>query len=444
MLLKQTNLSEKILLNLMNKQAFTDDELLLVLKHPTAITTELLQKIMELPSIGNRVLFALVAHPKVSHQLIHTIISHNEFSLELGEAILSGKEVPSDILNLLAKKAFDKLALEPGQKWEDFLYKVINKYKLFDNSFLSIPSKGPHREVINLIGQKKELINASFALKLFKLLKQPVLHHLPVSDMIKIVTEVDVGLFISLNITLSPQDMMELVKKANGRRQIDTLLHRSEMNSELAAILFEKAEYNGKIAAWDWLTQEQLLNTLDKTRDYQSLYRALTHSNLSQQARQSWLDKMNEQQKSVQGKAPAAINPQQKVMLALNKLKIKAVTHAIKSIDNAKYVDVANTAFDLYTLLEAEAKNYFKQPDAANSRKFKRTCQDAIDKATPVLEIHRGYKQLLLDILNVLLAVFSLFKKGKWRFFETETESVKTVNQVNEIINEQLPEQPGL
>lgn len=68
-----------------------------------------------------------------------------------------------------------------------------------------------------------------------------------------------------------------------------------------------------------------------------------------------------------------------------------------------------------------------------NLKTYQQRCQQAINDAEPVLGTHRGYKQALLDILNVILAyiTFNPPKKGeKWRFFEADTDSIKQVKSL--------------
>jgi hypothetical protein len=432
-LVSHSVLNDQTVLVLLSKQAMTEDELLLVLKHPTAFTPEVLKHILGLPSVSSKVLMALLLFPQISHQLISTVISHKNFSVEHGEKILGGT-INSDILKNLAARALDQLSIEPGEKWEEFLDKVFNKSK---------PTKAS-REMIPLIGQKKAVIRPDFALKIFKQLGENTLQHLSLPSMIKIASEKDLDAFIQLGRRFSDQEIMGLVNKAQNLHQIDNLLVRPEMNSELANTLFQKAAYSGKIDNWEWLTTEQLQNTLEKTRDYDSLNLALNHPNFPPRARQEWLDKKNEQQKNALKKDVTAVTPQEKLELAIDKLKIKAIAHAIKANDNDKYGCAARAAFVLYTTLDAQAKSYFKNPTAENAKKFKAKCRSAIDSAKPVLGEHRGYKQILVDIINAVLVIFALIKKGKWRFFQVDTDSVKEINKVGEIINDQNPEQKGV
>ena len=55
-----------------------------------------------------------------------------------------------------------------------------------------------------------------------------------------------------------------------------------------------------------------------------------------------------------------------------------------------------------------------------------------------MLEVHREYKQVLVDILNVLLTAVTagvkFFTTGDWRFFKTNTDSMNIVNDINKNI----------
>ena len=209
------------------------------------------------------------------------------------------------------------------------------------------------------------------------------------------------------------------------------------MNAEVADILFQKQEYSGKIGVWNWLTKPQLLGALNSTRSYDSFRHALTHLNLSMDARSHWFEQISTQQEEAYEKSRFTKNPQLKLTAALDLLKIKAYSHAIQAIDKPKYDEVATTAFNLYQSLRTKIDTYFDTPKS-NAIQLKEECQKAIDKAKPILEVHRGYKQLFLDIINLLFAAVSWLKTGDWRLFKANTESMNIANQINEHVGKQI------
>lgn len=207
--------------------------------------------------------------------------------------------------------------------------------------------------------------------------------------------------------------------------QIDVLLQHDQMTSDIADILFSKAEYSGKIRAWKWLTEKQLVSILAKAQDYESLKSGLTHLNLSDHARKQWF---NELQKTVEVPQTDS-TPPQLLLIYLNQLKAKACEHAMKAITQPGFEQVAETAFNLYCDLNRKTETYLKNPKA-NRTSF----QESIEKAKPVLNQHRGYKQLLLDILNVALTCVSFqyhrFASSSWRFFKEDTATMKITNKI--------------
>ncbi len=115
-------------------------------------------------------------------------------------------------------------------------------------------------------------------------------------------------------------------------------------------------------------------------------------------------------------------------MIALEDLKIKAYEHAIKAIKQPKYTAAANTAFTLYQELQLKATRYISAPQ--NYSNFRQECELEIQKAKTVLETHRGYKQILLDILNVVFAVVGWLNNRDWRFFKANTASMIIVEDI--------------
>lgn len=82
---------------------------------------------------------------------------------------------------------------------------------------------------------------------------------------------------------------------------------------------------------------------------------------------------------------------------------------------------------------------YHKTPEAYEN--FKETCQREIDRARPVLEQHRGWKPLLvnvgaaiigLGILYLLAASINYYKtEGRHFFFHFETDSLQKLENLN-------------
>jgi hypothetical protein len=253
--------------------------------------------------------------------------------------------------------------------------------------------------------------------------------------MVRECTESEVDHLLKLKVDYTEAHMINLIYKVNTSDQVTQLLNRPEMTSYMADFLLTNPDYDHKIGDWKWLTEKQLLDTLNKTTDFDSLQRALNHENLSKSARIKWL-KTLEKQHDKQDKN-ALKDPEQKIWHQLESLKILACKHAVIGRKEPAYAVAARTAFDLYQTLHKETTICFSQTKPS-LKNYKENCKQAIEKAEPVLGKHRGYKQKLLDILNVILAymTFSPPQKGtKWRFFEAKTASMQQVKKVEDKID---------
>ena len=74
-LLNHPALSADFLLTILNNRLFTDEVLLSILKHPSAISLEVLKAIAEKKQIGCEVYFAIIAHPLANIGLMKTVFA---------------------------------------------------------------------------------------------------------------------------------------------------------------------------------------------------------------------------------------------------------------------------------------------------------------------------------------------------------------------------------
>jgi len=144
----------------------------------------------------------------------------------------------------------------------------------------------------------------------------------------------------------------------------------------------------------------------------------------------------------------AELTGRQQFARALDILKNQTYNMVIKSPNNAKYRRAAEVSFKLHTTLDQLAQDYFvhARPTQAIQDQFAAACRAAVAEASPILSQHRGYKQVLADILNVVLNVVTLGLlrpiRGRWRFFEPDTESMRCVKDVQAAL-ERLTAVPG-
>ncbi|HAT1820943.1 TPA: Dot/Icm secretion system substrate [Legionella pneumophila] len=108
-------------------------------------------------------------------------------------------------------------------------------------------------------------------------------------------------------------------------------------------------------------------------------------------------------------------------------------TMEAKAVGDKNYQRAAPIARTFYSdLLMAE--EHFKNshlPRNVKCRDFHQACVAAINATLPVLEVHRGWKQVLADLASALVTLCTLgganLYAGRWRLFPVPTESEKIV-----------------
>lgn len=404
---------EYLLAYLAGNPSFTNTEVLKILQHPTAVTTKVLKELWMLSSLDDAARLAIVAHPAANNPIIRMIISSKYFTTEIARSILGRTKLDGALLVDLGLELFIKC--DPDSEhvliWEAlFLQTLQQTNKEFLLSLLHIRP-----------------LNTRLGFGALRIFGSDVLNYVPFIEMVHEANKEELDELLALNTVYATPYLHALVNQVQSAAQIEQLLGRTEMTSVLADSLFSKPEFNGKIDNWDWLTEEQLLLVLNKTNDFDSLQCALTHKNLSDAARQTWLATLERQQAQ---RSPAKV-PQEQILAALESLKVLACKHVVTAFKKHEYTGAAQTAFTLYQALRQETEAFFAETKP-NLGRYQQRCQQVITDAEPVLATHRGYKQALLDILNVILAyiTFNPPKKGeKWRFFEADTDSMKQVKR---------------
>ncbi len=426
LLVQHPSLSSTAAKTILSKNKIAENELLSLIENPKVITRDLLYQIAKISAIGSEVLLAIVNH-SVDNDILGEVLSQQNFNLLIAEAIIAKPYVSTSARLSLAAKIFELDNNDP--KWETDVTRIFG---LFD---VNNRDRAYSQNLIRIINRNQSKINASLGLKFFTLLGKQVLDYLPLIQMIREGNNEEIGTLIEVDTTYSNAQLTEFVYRPLNGKKINVLLNRQDMTSDIADQLFASQEYDGTIGAWHWLTRNQLLATLNNASDYNSLKLALTHGGLlSNEDHQKWLDSMQTQQEQMLLLSLASSTIEDKLTYTLNALKIKACNHAVEALHDQKYEQVAKDAFTLYHTLHTEMKTFVADP-ATYSKEFKKNCIDAIKQVEPVLKQHRGYKQALLDIINVIFAVTALFRKGGWRFFEADTASIQTVNKIIENID---------
>lgn len=107
---------------------------------------------------------------------------------------------------------------------------------------------------------------------------------------------------------------------------------------------------------------------------------------------------------------------------------------------NFNYIEAHRAAGTLLDRLNEAKRAFVASNDPINAeRVFKEACLDAINQTKPVLETHRGWSEVLLDIVNALLSIVTLGIGnaiiGQFRFFEVKTDSAEKLEDLELCVN---------
>ncbi len=418
-----------IVLNLLAKQCKTGDQLRKLITRPD-VTESTLKVIVNHAIIqkDNLILAQLMTHPQASPEVLAMVANHSQFSLTVLEdmMITPKNSINPDVPLALAKKVFSQCQLQKktaeATSWEKGA-----RWLLSLSSALHVK-----QEMMTII--KNNQLEVTLGQILLKTGDEADIEWIPISDMIAEADETELPLLINSKIKFSDNDLLVLAQKVHLKEQIDAMLDRPGMTSAIADVLLNNPNFTGKIGSWDWLNEQQILLVLDKTKDFDSLFLAFNHANLTKTTRNAWVNQQEIKQKDEKERADASNNAELKMRAALGALKIKALKHALYSSHHDEYKEAAKAAFYLYVEMEDEITKYFA--NHINKDQFLAGCTAAINRAKPVLEKHRGYKQVVLDILNVIMLCLTLtfhnIGTGRWRFFVAKTDSIQVVDQLDE------------
>ncbi|RUR13896.1 DUF3638 domain-containing protein [Legionella sp. km772] len=284
-------------------------------------------------------------------------------------------------------------------------------------------------------------ISPSFGLKILPLCDHSVLDALPLFKMIDTAkSELELDELIKLP-HLSKEALKKLSQKNLSAKQINQLLGRDDLSAEIADILLAKPNFNGAIQHRTWVTSRQLHYILSQSQEFVSFNSALHHPKLSSQERERWFKNVLFKQMEMEQKAAQTQNPKAKLIAAIERLKIKAFTHAMNSKTNPDYAASAKVAFELQRTLSAHTEQIImKRTPIIKSMLL------SIDEASVILAKHRGYKQILLDILNLVVVILSFGLNTSinrdWRFFKAKTDSAALLDDIKNCMKQFNPIAP--
>jgi hypothetical protein len=405
-----------------------------VCQHPSFSAINLLNLLVDQSITTSSVLYLLQSPSKaIAKTLMSPILNQFAHNPGILLAISEHECVDNvDLLNKLVQRSFALLGSAISENEKQILEKCLI------NTIKKLHALNNMTYVKELIQKNSRAIPSKLGAVILVLLGTSLLPHLPLNKMIEAANDpASLDPLIRIK-ELTAADLEQLADKPLSPLQIHLLLERQDMIPKVADILFANSNYDRTIKNWPWLKQKQLINILDTSSDFESLNIALHHKNLPSRARDHWFDSVRQQQKHKQQKALAAQNPTALLDSALEKLRIKALSHMTQATKKESYNEAAKIVFNAYKKLSAQKNDLITKPDTA-IRPFVQTINDA----RPVLAVHRGYKKVFLDILNAVLTFVSLGLKActtnNWRFFNANTDSINVLNEIKECINQFRP-----
>ncbi|CAM2761353.1 DUF3638 domain-containing protein [Legionella worsleiensis] len=440
-ILTKDNLDEEIYSEILTKNT-TNPMIIEALFTSPSATAQVKERLLNHELINPEVALNLLSHHSLTKNELKLIINNpsvcNEHVIDLLISqphietpellLLLGKQMP---VNLVLKIALKMWGHNKDHDFEGMCLMALVEYAQRHNAVIPLTE---------LVKEHNSAIPVGLIIKLLTHLDKNILAQTDFCHLISKANKEELDELITLDKEYSQEELMLLAQMNLDTLQIDRLLDHRQMNHTVAAFLFKKAEFSGRIKAWSWLTKDLLESTLDNTRDYDSLALALNLGALpSETAKQEWLEKKRQDQQKSSKVCLKSNNLEAKFNCILEELKLKSLAHALKATNDPLYATPAQVSFELYQKLHAEVKTLLANP-SENTPQFKKNCQEALNAAKPVLNTHRGYKQILLDIANILFAVAALFRKGGWRLFEAQTHSMSTVNKVLEDMNQLIEE----
>ena len=448
--LEHKDIPERILLELLTRQNLNEGQLLRMLGH--ARSDGILEGIYNYPGVSTPVLEAFYGHGSLSSHLVLSMLNGKSLAAnDMLHLLDHPTAITEQVLNVIllderiSPDVARKIANERGHKSGVMKQLALSIFKLmnakpeditnWEDAFIAMFKQAMQLnctvDLIEIIRQNK--VSPRLGFGILHAFGDKAFAWLPLNELIANVSDEDLDDFVAIEVCLTTENLSLLAGKVTKAHQIDALLARTEMTSSIADILFQKPEFSGKIGNWSWLSETQLLGILDKTSDFDSFSKALAHGNLSAAARDKWFEQMTQQHSEDVQNAAMNKEPKPKILAAIDGFKIKACSHVMKSLTDTNYAKVAAISFELYHALRHEVTCHFES-GAPNMTALHQKCSDRIEVAMPVLQVHRGSKQALLDIVNVLLHCitlgFAMLGMNDWRFFKANTASEEEVSKV--------------
>ncbi|WED43028.1 DUF3638 domain-containing protein [Legionella cardiaca] len=419
-LYKHPALSPELVIDIF-KNVISNSEVTQILQHKTAINLAVLKELAK-NAFNSHVLLETVSHSKATKEVMDIAITNAQFSPQVAQKITVETTVADDhgLLQKLARKLFAQTkTADTPEAWDGCLSDIFAKYSKANIENASTDMQ----EII----KEQPVERPQLALNALRYFGKSILSHLPLQEMVDCAEENDVEVLLDLNNIdngeLSGEQLQSLAKKCATPDLISKLLVRGDLTANVLQSLFSQAPC------------------------YEQMRQILTHNQVTETMRNQWLAELQTDCSMLEKVASKSKKPEDKLEVSLERLKIKACKHALKAVHDHKYEAVATAALGLHQKLREEYTNYSQKRSSAEE--FQHNCEDAIGKEDyKILAEHRGYKKLFVDIINVILAVLSIYKltqisSGKWRFFEAKTASKQAVESIDESIKENIAANKG-
>ena len=474
-LLKLPNITHKVLLELIQKNFLSDEQILFVLNHLHAQKPDIINNILKQPNITENILGELIENHKLNESQLITLIkrTRNRYLL-LG--IITDLSLSAPVITEMLKHAslsFSCLKrLLKNSLTEEQLLLVLEHQFAKDPEIINYVLEQPntnHTVLLELI--QKDFLSESQIIAIIKRSTRTVImhaaleHHKPLS--VPVITEMlkhDVLSVFVLKDLLAETPFTEeqllfvlrhrfaknaeiinnvLLNQSNITTKILDELSENHILSEaqnaiiklksnkstispVVNHLFKNPAYNGEIKEWDENTKNQFMATLDKTKDFNSL--KITFEHLPKAELHQWHEDELAKHKNAIVSVCEFPQIKDKVFCALNVLKLKSLSRCINAIDNPAYEQAAQTSFQLYQKLHAQAERFFNNPLAKGAEiDFEMNCRDEVNKAKLVLY---DLEQVLDEIYGVIYLVSGLYPKGYTYFTQLTSKNICEVDNI--------------
>lgn len=471
---------------------FAEDELISLLTNPkTPVDTQVLSAIVINTIYKAPILLAVAKHPQANAQTIKQILNHIQCTPQLMLQILEtkGPMLGLDTYKAIAKKAYSYTVFTNPhrEEWENCLLHCLKSIY----TFKSKRNLGSFQESSQCLVFIYSLVNSfdlpeypKFALKLLQLLKHNISYKLPFGSMITNANPEELKILVDYQFTgpLLNNHLKQLYERCTSPELIDLFIQRPDLNAAQSLKLLSKTNlseaqlqtlitnnhhetvlktafihpnatetvkksiythpyFSNKIfnIQKSRVSPKHLHYILSHCQEFTAFTSALHHPQLSTQEREQWFHEALLQQTKLENKATKTQKPQDKLLASLEKLKIKTFTHALKAKTEPRYTDCTKAAFELQRKLSAHAELIMMK-----RAPIIREMLNTINEASPTLATHRGYKQIILDILNLILTTLSFgltSKNGDWRLFKAKTDSLVLIEEVKNCIEQFNPTQ---